>query len=138
MVRKAINSGIIVVAAAGNGGRWGSTIYPALIPGVLTATAVDKDKKLFSMADKGQFIDYAAPGVNILTLAPGNKYKLATGTSISSAHVSGVAALLLSQKGNKNINNVLKRTAVDLGIPGRDQEYGDGLISASRALAIIK
>ena len=138
MVSKAIKKGIVVVAAAGNGGGWGSTIYPALIPGVLTATAVDKNKKLFDMADKGQFIDYAAPGVNILTIAPGGKYKLATGTSISSAHVSGVAALLLSQKGNRNINSVLKQTAVDLGKPGRDQEYGDGLISASRALAIIK
>ena len=138
MVNKAINKGIVVVAAAGNGGKWGSTIYPALIPGVLTATAVDKNKKLFDMADKGRFIDYAAPGVNILTIAPGGKYKLATGTSISSAHVSGVAALLLSRKGNENINNVLKQTAIDLGKPGRDQEYGDGLISASRALAIIK
>ncbi len=138
IVKKAINKGIIVVAAAGNGGKWGSTIYPALIPGVLTATAVDKNKKLFDMADKGIFIDYAAPGVNILTIAPGGKYKLATGTSISSAHVSGVAALLLSRKGNKDINNILKRTAVDLGKPGRDQEFGDGLISASRALSLIK
>ena len=138
IVKKAIDKGIVVVAAAGNGGRWGSTIYPALIPGVLTATAVDKNKKLFDMADKGRFIDYAAPGVNILTLAPGGKYKLATGTSISSAHVSGVAALLLSRKGNRNINSILKRTAVDLGKPGRDQEFGDGLISASRALSLIK
>jgi len=138
IVKKAIDKGIIVVAAAGNGGKWGSTIYPALISGVLTATAVDQNKKLFDKADKGRFIDYAAPGVNILTLAPGGKYKLATGTSISSAHVSGVAALLASRKGNKNINNVLKQTAIDLGKPGRDQEYGYGLISASRALAIIK
>ena len=138
MVNKAIKKGIVVVAAAGNGGKWGSTIYPALIPGVLTATAVDENKKLFDMADKGLFIDYAAPGVNILTIAPGGKYKLATGTSISSAHVSGVAALLLSRKGTRSINDILKQTAFDLGKPGRDQEFGDGLISASRALAIIK
>ena len=138
MVNKAINKGIVVVAAAGNGGRWGSTIYPALIPGVLTATAIDENQKLFDRADKGRFIDYAAPGVNILTIAPQGKYKLVTGTSISSAHVSGVAALLLSRKGNKNINGILKQTAVDLGKPGRDQEYGDGLINASKALAIIK
>ncbi len=138
MVNKAINKGIVVVAAAGNGGRVGSTIYPALIPGVLTATAVDENQKLFDKADKGQFIDYAAPGVKILTIAPKGKYKLVTGTSISTAHVSGVAALLLSRKGNKNINRVLQQTAVDLGKPGRDQEYGNGLISASRALAIIK
>lgn len=138
IVKKAISKGIVVVAAAGNGGKWDDTIYPALIPGVLTATAVDENKQLFDQADKGLFIDYAAPGVDILTIAPDGKYKLSTGTSISSAHVSGVVALLLSQKSNLDINSVLKQTAVDLGKPGRDQKYGDGLINASSALAIIK
>jgi len=138
LVMKAINKGIIVIAAGGNGGHWGSTIYPALIPGVLAATAVDDKKNLFSMANKGRFIDYAAPGVEILTTAPGGKYTLATGTSLSSAHLSGIVALLLSQKHKQPIDAALTKTAVDLGKPGRDQEYGDGLVSASRALAIIK
>lgn len=138
LIKKAISKGIIVVAAGGNGGHWGSTIYPALIPGVLAATAVDNNKKLFSMADKGRFIDYAAPGVDILTLAPNGKYTLATGTSLSSAHLSGIVALLLSEKRNKPINSTLKSTAVDLGRPGRDQEYGEGLVNASRALAVLK
>ncbi len=137
MVKKAVEQGITVVAAAGNGGNWGSTIYPALIPGVLTATAIDENQKLFNMADKGNFIDYAAPGVDILTIAPDGKYKLATGTSISSAHVSGIVALLLSQKGSKKISKALTETAVDLGKPGRDPEFGDGLINASRALTVI-
>ncbi|MEB8431285.1 S8 family serine peptidase [Cocleimonas sp. KMM 6892] len=138
MVRKAVAKGIVVVAAAGNGGNWGSTIYPALIPGVIGATAIDENKKLFNMADKGRFIDYSAPGVNILTIAPDGKYKLATGTSISSAHVSGIVALLLSQKGNNNLNSALTKTAVDLGKPGRDEEFGEGLINASKALAVFK
>ena len=137
MVKKAIEIGITVVAAAGNGGKWGSTIYPALIPGVLTATAIDENKKLFNMADKGNFIDYAAPGVDILTIAPEGKYKLGTGTSISSAHVSGVVALLVSQNRNKSISSTLTETALDLGKPGRDSEFGDGLVNASRALEVI-
>lgn len=138
LIQKAIRKGIIVVAAGGNGGHWGSTIYPALIPGVLTATAVDDQKMLFPMADKGSFIDYAAPGVNILTTAPGGSYTIATGTSLSSAHLSGIIALLLSQKRNQSIDAALTETAVDLGKPGRDQEFGEGLVSASRALAILK
>ena len=138
MVKKAIAKGIIVVAAAGNGGNWGSTIYPALIPGVITATAVDENQQLFSMADKGRFIDFSAPGVNILTIAPNGKYKLASGTSLSSAHVSGIAALLLSQERNEKVIKALTETAIDLGRPGRDQQFGEGLISASRALAIMK
>ena len=90
------------------------------------------------MADKGSFIDYAAPGVNILTTAPGGSYTIATGTSLSSAHLSGIIALLLSQKRNQSIDAALTETAVDLGKPGRDQEFGEGLVSASRALAILK
>lgn len=138
LVNKAIDKGIIVVAAGGNGGHWGSTIYPAVIPGVLATTAVDQDKQLYSLADKGTFIDYAAPGVNVLTIAPQGKYKLASGTSISSAHLSGIVALLLSQKKSKSIEKTLTETAIDLGKPGRDQEFGEGLVSASRALATIR
>lgn len=138
MIRRAIAKGIVIVAAAGNGGNWGSTIYPALIPGVLATTAVDENQNLFKMADKGNFIDYSAPGVNVLTIAPNGKYKLVTGTSIASAHLSGIVALLLSQNKNINIFNVLKNTALDLGKPGRDQEFGEGLVNASRALSTIK
>jgi len=139
VIDKAIQKGIIVVAAGGNGGHWGSTIYPALIPGVLATTAVDENKKLYKMADKGQFIDYSAPGVNILTIAPNGKYKVASGTSLASAHLSGISALLLSQgRRSSLIDKTLTETATDLGKPGRDQEFGEGLISASRALAIIK
>ena len=138
VVKKAIEKGIIVIAAAGNGGHWGSTIYPALIPGVLAATATDKNRKLYALANRGSFVDIAAPGVNVLTVAPGDKYDLASGTSISTAHVTGIVALLLSQKRAEPISKTLSESAVDLGKPGRDQEYGDGLISASRALNIIK
>lgn len=138
LVNKAIQRGITVVAAGGNGGHWGSTIYPALIPGVLATTAVDEQKKLFTMANKGRFIDYSAPGVNILTLAPGGKYTLATGTSLSSAHLSGIVALLLSERRGNLVDSTLKQTAVDLGKPGRDQEYGEGLVSANRALEVLK
>jgi subtilisin family serine protease len=133
LVKKAIDKGIIVIAAGGNGGHTGSTIYPAQIPGVIATTAVGADNKLFKMADKGAFIDYAAPGVNILTIAPNSKYKIATGTSFSAAHLSGLAALLLS-KGHRNIDQMFSKTATDLGKPGRDQEFGIGLIDAKNTL----
>ncbi len=136
LVKKAIKQGIIVIAAGGNGGRFGSTIYPAQISGVLAITAVDAENRLFTKADKGTFIDYAAPGVNILTIAPKGKYKIATGTSFSAAHLSGITALLRA-KGHKNINDMFSKTATDLGKPGRDQEFGQGLISARNALIFI-
>lgn len=136
LVKKAIKKGITVIAAGGNGGKIGSTIYPAQIAGVLATTAVGADNKLFKMADKGAYIDYAAPGVNILTIAPAGKYKIATGTSFASAHLSGIAALLHS-KGHTNIDKMFSKTATDLGKPGRDQEFGKGLISARNALVFF-
>lgn len=138
LVSKAVSKGIIVIAAGGNGGHWGSTIYPAQISGVLATTAVDANKKLYKMADKGRFIDFAAPGVSVLTIAPGGKYKIATGTSLSAAHLSGVVALLLSQSKSNLIDQTLSKTATDLGKPGRDQEFGEGLINANGALIAIR
>ena len=138
MVQKAISKGIIVVAAGGNGGHWGSTVYPALIPGVLAATAVDENKHLYSKANKGRFIDYSAPGVNVLTIAPKGKYTISSGTSLSAAHVTGIIALLLSKQKSNQVEQVLTQTALDLGKPGRDQEFGEGLISANRALSHLK
>jgi subtilisin family serine protease len=137
LVKKALKKGIIVIAASGNGGHNGSTIYPAQIPGVLATTAVDTNNQLFTKADKGTFIDYAAPGVNILTIAPGGKYKIATGTSFSAAYLSGITALLLSE-GDNNIDQIFSKSALDLGEPGRDEEFGNGLVSARSALNFIK
>jgi subtilisin family serine protease len=137
LVKKAIKKGIIVIAAGGNGGHTGSTIYPAQIKGVMATTAVGADNKLFEMADKGAYIDYAAPGVNILTIAPAGKYKIATGTSFASAHLSGLAALLRS-KGHTDIDKMFSRAAIDLGKKGQDQEFGKGLISANNALIFFK
>ncbi len=136
LVKKALKKGIIVIAASGNGGHNGSTIYPAQIPGVLATTAVDANNQLFTKADKGTFIDYAAPGVNILTIAPGGKYKIATGTSFSAAHLSGITALLLSE-GHTDIDQMFSQAAMDLGKPGRDQEFGEGLINAHNTLLFI-
>jgi subtilisin family serine protease len=137
LVNKAIKKGIVVIAASGNGGHRGSTIYPAQISGVLATTAVDANNQLFKSADKGTFIDYAAPGVNILTIAPEGKYKIVTGTSFSAAHLTGITALLLSE-GHTNINQMFSKTAMDLGKPGRDQEFGDGLVSARNTLIYLK
>ena len=133
IVRSAIRKNITVVAAGGNRGRIGSTIYPAVIEGVVGVTAVDRQQRLFRHADQGRFIDIAAPGVGILTLAPNGKYQISTGTSMAAAHLSGIMALLKSYRHNYSAEQ-LRNTAYDLGLRGRDDAFGYGLVNASAAL----
>ena len=58
------------------------------------------------------------------------------GTSMATAHVSGLAALLMGQgvTSPAAVEAILKQSATDLGPPGRDNEYGHGLINARSAL----
>lgn len=132
MVNKAIHSGIIVVASCGNNSS-GKPRYPAAIQDVLAVTAVDHLKRTYKKANYGRYIDVAAPGVGVLTTAPGNRYQLSSGTSLAAANVTGSLALLLSK--NRKIDRyILNYTAIDLGLPGHDNTYGDGLINVYNAL----
>jgi subtilisin family serine protease len=100
-------------------------------------TAVDEGENIFSAANRGDYIDLSAQGVGILTTAPGGAFHLASGTSLATAHASGVIALLMSLDRRDFLPDLLNRTAIDLGRPGRDSEYGYGLISVGRALGAI-
>lgn len=135
LVEAAMQRGITVVASAGNGGPHAPAAYPAAIPGVIAVTAVDKGEQVFNNANRGDYIDLAAPGVGILTTAPRGSFHVSSGTSLATAHVSGAIALLKSM--NPSFNPAtLNQTAIDLGKPGYDPEYGYGLISLERSMAM--
>lgn len=64
-------------------------------------------------------------------------YAYLSGTSMSAPHVAGVAALLFShfpQCSGTDIRNAINATAMDLGTPGQDHAYGNGLVQAKAAL----
>ena len=134
---EAVSRGIVVVASAGNNGPNAQPAYPAAIPGVIAVTAVDSQEGLFGQANRGDYIDLAAPGVGILTTAPRGAFQLSSGTSLATAHVSGVVALLLSANRHAFNPDILNRTALDLGKPGRDVDFGFGLINTEQALRSI-
>jgi subtilisin family serine protease len=90
---------------------------------------------------RGPHVTIAAPGVDILTTAAGGSYQVVSGTSFSAAYVSGIAALLLERRPKlrpEAVRRILVTTAHDLGAPGRDDLFGDGLADAFGALATFE
>ena len=140
MLAAAYAKGIVLIAAAGNGGPQSEPLYPAADPDVIAVTATDNAEHVFALANRGRYIAVAAPGVDILALAPGDAYALTSGTSIAAAHVSGIAALLLERNPSlkpSDIRSILIATARPIGPPVPDSPFGAGLVNAYRAVSFI-
>jgi subtilisin family serine protease len=104
---------------------------------VIAVTAVDAKNGLYPQATRGEFIDLAAPGVEIMTTMPGERFNVYSGTSMAAAHVSGIVALLFQvspRASPDEIQRILEETAEDLGVPGKDRLYGSGRVDACRAV----
>jgi hypothetical protein len=133
--------GIVLVAAAGNLGEKSPPQYPAADPNVIAVTATDAEDKLFQASNRGGHIAVAAPGVDILVPAPGANYDMTSGTSVASAHVSGVVALILERKPGLDpdaVREILLSTARDLGPSGQDEQFGAGLADAYQAILALE
>ncbi len=140
MLAAAYDKGIVLIAAAGNGGPQSEPLYPAADPDVIAVTATDSAEHVFALANRGRYIAVAAPGVDILALAPGDAYALTSGTSIAAAHVSGIAALLLERNPSLtpgDIRSILIATVKPIGPPVPDSPYGAGVVNAYRAVSFI-
>ena len=140
-LKKAHDKGIVLVAAAGNAGPQSPPLYPAADENVIAVTAVDENDKLLPQANQGPHIALAAPGVNVLEPAPGGTYGYTTGTSVATAHVSGVAALIIERDPGIDVatlEEVLYSSARDLGPKGRDSQFGFGLVDPLHALDALE
>jgi thermitase len=92
-VNYAWRNGVIIIAAAGNGGTDTPT-YPAAFEYCIAVTAVDDNGNLVPLANYGDWVDIAAPGYKIHSILPGNNYGYLYGTSFATAYVSGLAAII--------------------------------------------
>ena len=80
----------------------------------------------------------AAPGTNITSLRPGGRYDESQGTSFAAPHVMGAVLVLKGQfpeLTTPQVHQILFDTAVDLGDPGVDREFGHGALNLNEALA---
>jgi subtilisin family serine protease len=135
--------GVALVAAAGNKGAKSPPLYPAADPSVIAVTSTDAGDHLPVFANRGRYVAVAAPGVDLMLLAPNGTLQFASGTSFSAAYVTGTAALMLERKpdlGPDTLRQALTATAHRLGSAGTDKEddqSGAGLVDAYQAVLAV-
>ena len=123
-----------IVASAGNDGPQAKPAYPAAYAGVIAVTAVDARKRLYTRANRGEHIGFAAPGVRVWTpVADDAEYR--TGTSFATPFVTAIVASLRHNElvSFADLEKALAERAEDLGEPGHDPLYGWGLVQGAGA-----
>lgn len=126
--------GVLMVAAAGNDG-YDRMPYPAAYPQVLAVTAVDGSGQQARFPNQSKNIDFAAPGVGILTAKEDSGTTLFSGTSAAAPFVTGTLAALLSGSEAlppKEAVALLRRLLNEQGAPGNDPVYGGGVVDWNR------
>jgi hypothetical protein len=115
-----------VIAAVGNDGKH-APVFPAAYPGVVSVSAVDARGSRWPDANTGEHVSIAAPGVDVWTINGAGEGYYASGTSFATAVVT--AAIAFSGPTQAQLDEWLPRHARDLGAPGRDPEFGFGLLT---------
>lgn len=127
---------VVLVAAAGNEAV-NRVSFPAAYEGVVAVASVDANGNHLYFSNRGKAVDVAAPGFAVVAAWPGGKNVEVTGTSASTALVSGAVAALLSREPGLTANQVgqlISRHADATGLPGSEEEIGAGTINLQRVL----
>jgi minor extracellular protease Epr len=135
-VDRASARGLLMVAAVGNDGPDGSTAWPAAHPAVVAVTAVGPDAGLYRVAARGPEVDFAAPGISIWSGGIDGAGRFDSGTSYAVPFVTAAGAAWLARGGTADADAfraAFAQTSRDLGAPGRDPEFGEGLIELAGA-----
>lgn len=137
-IDRASARGLLMVAAVGNNGPDGAAAWPAAHQSVVAVTAVGPDAGLYRAAVRGPEVDFAAPGVSIWSGGSDGAGRFDSGTSFAVPFVTAAGAAWLARGGAPDaeaFRAAFAETAHDLGAPGRDPEFGDGLIEVAEACA---
>jgi subtilisin family serine protease len=130
VIKRSLEAGIIIVAAAGNGGPQAAPSFPAAYPGVIGVTAIDAKRSLYTRANRGNYIAIAAPGVDVWipVSSEAGKGKYMSGTSFAAPFVAGAVARSISGQaaGSAPVLRNLCSKAENLN--AASQEAGCGLL----------
>jgi type VII secretion-associated serine protease mycosin len=138
-VEDAVGQGALIVAAAGNDGADGKSAdtYPASYPGVLAVAASDRNDERAYFSQAGDFVDVAAPGVDMVSTVPKSGQCSADGTSFAAPYVAGVAALLKEKHPTWKAAQIATRIEETAQRPGREPNryIGWGVVDPVAALS---
>ena len=112
-IRDAASSALLV-AAAGNGYD-DAPNYPAYYSEVMSVSATNQAGAIADFSTCNADVEIAAPGEDVWSTFPGNSYGVISGTSMSTPHVAGAAALVMSETGQtpSQVRTTLKNAATD-------------------------
>lgn len=145
-VNNAKSQNVTIIAATGN--ENGPVNFPANYPGIIAVGALGPDGQRASYSNYGPEVFVCAPGgvggsqASQYILSTSNKsinsYAYMSGTSMAAPHISGLVALLYSQKPNitpGEVRNKLQSFTIDKGTPGFDNYCGYGMPDAYAVLS---
>ena len=146
-IQNAVQQGISVVVAAGNEGDGEEETFEYAYPGayneVISVGAVDMNLQLAPFTNTNDEIDLVAPGVEVMSTYPDNKYAKLSGTSMAAPHVAGALALLIplsEQEFNRTLSEAeiyaqLVRRTLPLGF--RKSSEGNGFLKLNLLTDLI-
>jgi subtilisin family serine protease len=141
--KKAYDSGVTIIASAGNGAN-ARLVYPAAYDFVISVGAATKNGQIYPSSSYGK-IDFMAPGEDIFTIDGNNGYiALEGGTSYAAAYITGLAALIteayLAKTGRRPTPAEVYGTLakISLKMPNvQAQRQGHGMPDASKITGVI-
>ncbi|WJE14999.1 S8 family serine peptidase [Halobacillus sp. ACCC02827] len=137
-VQYAVEHGVLVVAAAGNDEK-NDTLYPAAFDQVVAVGSYDLNKKeKASFSNYGADIDVVTPGTDLISTYLQDDYEYMEGTSMSTGHVSSLAAMVKNQAPfltGQQTKRLIEQSASPVA---GAYELGNGMIDAEKTLAQIK
>jgi len=149
-VDAAVDEGVVVAVAAGNGGPGYQTVSsPGVARKAFTVGATDKSDNIAPFSSRGPVTDFyeltkpeiVAPGYGINSTYPGGGYASLSGTSMSTPHIAGAAALIKQlhptwtpEMIQANLMNRAKDLGVDIYTQGAGRVQVDDAVSAQAVL----
>ncbi|MBM7693896.1 subtilisin family serine protease [Peribacillus deserti] len=139
-VQYAFDRDVVITTAAGNDNT-DQPSFPAAYPEVICVTAVDYNGNRAEFSNYGEYVDVAAPGVDIPSTYFHKQYAALSGTSMAAPHVAALAGLIRSANPdlkNTKVMSIISKCSYDLGNKGYDPYFGSGLIDIRNSLQQVE